>query len=199
MKKNDFSAALKALKSGDVILFPTDTLYALGADIYNERAVRKVFDMKHRPYSVPLPVAVASIQSIEHIAYTNDTAKKIITQFLPGILTIILKKKPSVPDFVTSNLDNIAIRIPNNTIALQLLSQYGPLTVTSANLHNQKTPGIISDILMQLDTHDIPVCFDDGMHEGTPSTIVDLTTAKLRVTRNGPITEQQLQDVITHG
>ena len=199
MKKNDVTAALKALKRGEVVLYPTDTLYALGADILNERAVRKVFDIKHRPYSIPLPVAVASMHSMEQLAYLNTTAKKIIKHFLPGTLTIIVKKKPSVPDLVTSGQDNVAIRIPNNTIALQLLAHYGPLTVTSANLHTQQTLGIINDILMQLHTHDIPVCLDDGMHEGTPSTIVDVTTLKLKVIRQGLITEQQLQEAITHG
>src|SRR5512136_3427857 len=116
MKKNDFSTALKALKKGELIIYPTDTLYALGADIYNETAVRKVFDIKQRPYSVPIPVAVPSIQAIETIAYMNDAAYQISNKFLPGTLTIILKKKLSVPDIVTSVTDTIAVRIPNHPI-----------------------------------------------------------------------------------
>jgi L-threonylcarbamoyladenylate synthase len=198
MKKNDFSAALKALKNGEPIIYPTDTLYALGADIYNETAVRKVFDIKQRPYSVPLPVAVSSIQAIETIAYMNDAAHEISKKFLPGTLTIILKKKPSVPDIVTSRLDTIAVRIPNHIIALKLLSQYGPLTVTSANLHNKKTLSIITDILMQLETH-IPVCLNDGRRDAVPSTIVDLSTGIPRIVRKGLVTEKELLEVISHG
>jgi L-threonylcarbamoyladenylate synthase len=198
MKKNDFSAALKALKNGEPIIYPTDTLYALGADIYNETAVRKVFDIKQRPYSVPLPVAVSSIQAIETIAYMNDVAHEISKKFLPGTLTIILKKKLTVPDIVTSGHDTIAVRIPNNTIALELLSQYGPLTVTSANLHNKKTPGSITDILMQLETR-IPICLHDGKRDAVPSTIVDLSAGIPRIVRKGQVTEKELLDVINHG
>jgi L-threonylcarbamoyladenylate synthase len=198
MKKNDFSAAYKVLKKGETIIYPTDTQYALGADIYNETAVRKVFDIKQRPYSVPLPVAVPSIHAIETIAYMTETAEKISEKFLPGTVTIILKKKPSVPDIVTSGLDTIAIRIPNHPIALKLLNRYGPLTVTSANLHSEKTLGIIKDILMQLQTN-IPICLHDGRHEESPSTIVDLTTSKPRIVRKGSITEKELLDVITNG
>jgi L-threonylcarbamoyladenylate synthase len=198
MKKNDFSAALKALKKGELIIYPTDTLYALGADIYNETAVRKVFDIKQRPYSVPLPVAVPSVQAIETIAYMNDAAYQISNKFLPGTLTIILKKKLSVPDIVTSGTDTIAVRIPNHPITLELLSEYGPLIVTSANLHNEKTQGTITDILKQLGTH-IPICLNDGKRDVVPSTIVDLSISIPRIIRKGLITEKELLDVITHG
>ena len=198
MKKNDFSAALKALKNGEPIIYPTDTLYALGADIYNETAVRKIFDIKQRPYSVPLPVAVPSIQTIETIAYMNDAAHEISKKFLPGTLTIILKKKLSVPDIVTSGQDTIAVRIPNHTIALELLSQYGPLTVTSANLHHEKTLDNITDILIQLRTH-IPICLNDGRLDSVPSTIMDLSASKPRIVRKGFVTEKELLDVINHG
>jgi tRNA A37 threonylcarbamoyladenosine synthetase subunit TsaC/SUA5/YrdC len=90
------------------------------------------------------------------------------------------------------------VRIPHHRIALRLLKEYGPLTVTSANLHNEKTPGVIKDILMQLQTT-IPVYFDDGPLEGTPSTIVDLTMHTPRVVRSGMITEKELLDAITYG
>jgi len=198
MKKYDFLAAFKALKNGEPIIYPTDTLYALGADIYNEIAVRKIFNIKQRPYSIPLPVAVPSIQTIETIAYMNDAAYEISKKFLPGSLTIILKKKLSVPDIVTSGLDTIAVRIPNHTIALELLSQYGPLTVTSANLHHEKTLSMIPDILLQLGTH-IPICLNDGRRDAIPSTIVDLSTSVPRIVRKGLVTEKELLDVINHG
>lgn len=198
MKKKDFLLAFKALKKGELIIYPTDTLYALGADIYNENAVRKVFDIKKRPYSVPLPVAVPSIQAIETIAYMNDAAHKICKKFLPGALTIILKKKLSVPDIVTSGNNTIAVRIPNHPIALELLAEYGPLTVTSANLHYEKTQGTIKDILKQLGTY-IPICLKDGKRDMVASTIVDLSSNKPKITRIGFVTEKELLDVITHG
>lgn len=198
MKKNDFSAAIKALNKGEPIIYPTDTLYALGADIYNETAVKKVFNIKRRPYSIPLPVAVSSIKAIETIAFMNDTARIVSERFLPGSVTIILKKKPSVPAIVTGGFDTIAIRIPHHNIALKLLSIFGPLTVTSANIHQKKTQGLIKDILQQLETS-IPVCLHDGRKEGTASTIVDLSMKKPRVVREGSISEKELLDVISHG
>lgn len=198
MSQTDFSHALHALKNGDIIIYPTDTLYALGADIYNEDAVRKVFAVKQRPLSVPLPVAVASKKDIETIAWTGEVAQKIIDRFLPGTLTIILRKKSLVPAIVTSGLETIAVRIPKHRVALQLLEEYGPLTVTSANLHHEKTPGVINDILMQLQMT-IPVYFDVGRLDATPSTIVDLTMPIPRVMRSGIITEKELLDAITDG
>ena len=93
MIQNDISAALHALEKGELIVYPTDTLYALGADIYNENAVKKVFDVKRRPYTIPLPVAVSSLKEIESVAWMNEPAEKISKRFLPGNLTIILKKK----------------------------------------------------------------------------------------------------------
>jgi len=198
MKKNDVSAAIRALKEGDLILYPTDTLYALGADIYNETAVQKVFDIKQRPYSVPLPVAVSTIEAIDSIAWMNTAARRVCERFLPGKLTIILKKKPSVPSLVTSGLRVIAIRVPKNPIAFKLLETYGPLTVTSANIHQEKTQGTINGILRQLKAS-IPVCLHDGRKEGTASTIIDLSTKKPWVVREGSISREQLLDVITYG
>ena len=198
MSQSDFPRALKALKNGDVIIYPTDTLYALGADIFNEEAVKRVFEIKHRPFSVPLPVAVASKKAIETIASLNENAHRIIDRFLPGTLTVLLKKKESVPMIVTSGSETVAVRIPQQRIALRLLREFGPLTVTSANLHHEKTPGIIKDILMQLQT-EVPVALDVGRLDAAPSTIVDLTMQTPRVVRSGIITEQELLDAIADG
>jgi L-threonylcarbamoyladenylate synthase len=198
MNETIFARAHHALKNGDVIIYPTDTLYALGADIFNEAAVKRVFEIKHRPFSVPLPVAVASKKAVETVASLNKNAHRIIDRFLPGTLTVILKKKPSVPMIVTSGSESIAVRIPQQRIALQLLREFGPLTVTSANLHHEKTPGVIKDILMQLHT-EVAVTFDVGCLDATPSTIVDLTKPTLRVVRQGMITEEELLDAMTNG
>ncbi len=198
MKKNDIPAAIQTLKDGELVIYPTDTLYAIGADIYNEHAVRKVFDIKRRPYSIPLPVAVASVQAIDSIAWMNKASRKVSEKFLPGNVTMILKKKPGIPSIVTSGFDSVAIRVPNNPVALQLLSEYGPLTVTSANIHHEKTQGTIEDILQQLGVT-LSVCLDDGRKEGAASTILDLSTKKPRVVREGSISENELLDVIVHG
>ena len=99
---------------------------------------------------------------------------------------------------VTSGSETIAVRIPQQRIALRLLSEFGPLTVTSANLHHEKTPGVIKDILMQLQT-EVPVALDVGRLDAAPSTIVDLTMQTPRVVRSGIISEQELLDAIADG
>jgi L-threonylcarbamoyladenylate synthase len=198
MKKNDVDAAVKALKNGEIVLYPTDTLYALGADIYNDIAVRNVFDIKQRPFSLPLPVAVDSIKNIDVVAYMNQTILKVSRTFLPGELTMVLKKKSSVPNLLTSGSDTIAVRIPNNPIALELLAKSGPLTITSANLYQKKTQGVIKEILSQLGKP-ISICLDDGRKNSTPSTIVNLTGKTPQIIRKGSITEKEILDVISHG
>ena len=194
-EKNTISNAIVALKAGNLIVYPTDTLYALGADIFNDGSVTKVFTVKKRPFSNPLSVAVADFEAISKIAYTNEFVKQVVERFLPGSLTIILRKKESVSRLVTGGLDNIAVRIPDNKIALKLLSAFGPLTVTSANVHGKKTPYVIKDIMMQFTT-DILVYLDDGRLDAKPSTIVDLTLEKPRIVRKGSITLEERLDAI---
>jgi len=194
-EKSTISNAIVALKAGNLIVYPTDTLYALGADIFNDGSVTKVFTVKKRPFSNPLSVAVADFEAISKIAYTNEFVKQVVERFLPGSLTIILRKKESVSRLVTGGLDNIAVRIPDNKIALKLLSAFGPLTVTSANVHGKKTPYVIKDIMMQFTT-DILVYLDDGRLDAKPSTIVDLTLEKPRIVRKGSITLEEILDAI---
>jgi L-threonylcarbamoyladenylate synthase len=198
MKETQFIEALNALKTGKLIIYPTDTLYALGADVYNEAAVRHVFEIKQRPYSIPLPIAVSSLEAMDTVAFVNEIARKLSETYLPGPLTIILKKKPILPDVLTGGHDTIAVRIPNHPIALKLLQRYGPLTATSANLHKKTTPGNIKDILIQLHTV-IPVSLDDGRLDGAPSTIVDLSSTTPRIVRQGSIAVTELLKVMNHG
>lgn len=195
MKRSDLSDAIKALNNGEAVVYPTDTLYALGADIYNEGAVKKIFEIKRRPYSCPFPVAVANFDEIDKISYTNGLVKRVVKRFLPGPLTLILKKKDSVSSIVTGSLDKIAVRIPKNDVALDLLSRFGPLTATSANIHGKKTSYVIKDLKMQF-SREISVYLDDGRLDAKPSTIVDLTSKKPIIVRKGPINKDEIMEAI---
>jgi L-threonylcarbamoyladenylate synthase len=196
MDNLDFLKAIDALKRGKIIVYPTDTLYGIGADIYNKSAVRKVFLIKKRSFDNPLSVAVCSIDEIEKIAYLNKTSRNLAELFLPGRLTLILNKKDIIPDIVTSGLEKVAIRIPDNNVALRLLNEFGPLTATSANLHGKKTPVFIKDIIMQFKEGDISSYLDTGRVQGKPSTIVDATEEKIRIIRLGTITEKEILEAI---
>lgn len=196
MNRVDLSEAIKVLHEGGVIVYPTDTLYALGADIFNENAVRKVFEIKRRPLDNPLPVAVSSFKHIEDVAFVNESILHLAECFLPGALTLVLNKKSSIPDVVTGGLEKIAVRIPDNEVALELLSNFGPLTVTSANIHGEKTLGLIKDIKMQFNVDDVVVYLDYGELDGLPSTIVDMTLKEPKILRKGVITEREIMDMI---
>ena len=199
MLKADISTAINALKQGNVIVYPTDTLYGLGADILNESAIRKVFEIKKRPKTLPLSIAVSNFDELNHYANINKIAKILIEKFLPGKLTLIVKKKSIVSDLITAGLEKVAIRIPDNNIALEILSRFGPLTATSANIHGKKTYHIISDIAMQLKSDDKIYYLDDGALLGQPSTIVDVSDREIKIIREGAIKINDIQDAVKNG
>ena len=196
MCKGDLSKAVNGLRDGSLVVYPTDTLYALGADVFNDDAVRRVFKVKKRPFSVPLPVAVSSFDMLNGIAFSDDRVKCLFDSFLPGALTLILKKKDCVSSLVTSGSDTVAVRIPNNDVALKLIADFGPVTVTSANIHGEKTPGIINDVKMQFKQGDIAFYLDCGRLQGQPSTIVDVTSKNVEIVRSGAISKDMILDVI---
>jgi len=196
MVEFDLSKAIVALVNGNIIVYPTDTLYGLGADIFNDDAVRKVFEIKKRPMDMPLSVAVPDYATLEKIAFTDGKTWRLAESFLPGKLTLILNKKYCISDIVTAGLDKVAVRIPDNKIALELLSKFGPITATSANIHGRETPGIISDISMQFRDDDVSVYLDIGKLEGQPSTIVDMTGKQIKILREGAIKKRDILDAI---
>ena len=199
MDKHNLSKAIKALSEGKLIVYPTDTLYGIGADIFNDNAVKKVYSVKKRELSNPLSVAVSNVGEMEKIALVNENARVLAKNFLPGRLTLVLKKRPVVPDIVTAGLDNVAVRIPDNEIALELISKFGPITATSANVHEKQTPGVIKNIMIQFKKSDISFFIDDGVLEEKPSTIIDATSSHLSILREGEITKKQILDAIRHG
>ena len=199
MIKIDLSQAILALKHGDVVVYPTDTLYALGADIYNEDAVRRIFKIKNRPLDIPLSVAVANFESIESIAIVNDIARRLAEHFLPGSLTLVLNKKSNISSIITGGLDKVAVRIPDNEVALELLSKFGSLTSTSANVHDMETPQDVKGIKKQFKDGDVAVYLDCGKLNASPSTIVDITTKTPKIIREGIITKKNILDAIRHG
>ncbi len=195
MNKDFVSTAIEALSEGEIIVYPTDTLYALGADIYNEEAVKKVFRIKKRPFSKPFSVAIFDFNDLKKISYTNYMVKQVVKNFLPGPLTLLLKKKKTISNLITGGHDTIAVRIPKNDIALDLLSKYGPLTATSANIHGKKTPCVINELTMQF-RNDVSVYINDGRLDEPPSTIVDLTTERPYIVRQGAISINEIMKVI---
>jgi L-threonylcarbamoyladenylate synthase len=199
VQMTDIAVVVKALQQGNIIVYPTDTLYGLGADIFNEQAVKKIFSIKKRPLTAPLSIAVPDINWVEKLAITNATAMTLAKKFLPGPLTLVLKKQPVISDLLTAGGKTIAIRIPADSLALKLLSAFGPLTATSANIHGYKAQHSIKNIQMQFKDVDIAYYLDDGERNGLPSTLVDATSDNIVVLREGQISHRELEEVLQHG
>ena len=141
--------AKNAMKQGSIIIYPTDTVYGIGANIFDEKAILKVFSVKKRPKNKPLSICVSRIQDIKQIAYMDLKTEKIVAKILPGPFTLILKKKNNVSSFLSAGSDKIGIRIPDNKVCRELSRDF-PITSTSANISGHDIPESTEEVLKQL-------------------------------------------------
>lgn len=196
LKEKDMDEVVAALKAGDLVVYPTDTLYGIGADPFNENSVKKVFIAKDRPFDIPLTIAVSNEKMMESVAVLNDNARKLIRKFLPGPLTIMLTKKPSIPDILSSGSNQVGIRIPDHPFALRLIDRFGPITATSANIHSHPDPTDASISQKDLKGR-VQICVDCGRSKySAPSTIVDVSDGEVEVIRKGVISQEQIKDAL---
>jgi len=164
--------AVDLLKHGDVVVYPTETVYGLGCDIYSKNAVKKIYEIKKRPSDKPLSIAVADFDTIEDLAFIPN--RDILRILLSRPVTVVLKKKRSVPDYITGNSNKIGIRLPQHPIAYDLIKNFGsPITSTSANISGGAPPKSTDQVML-----DIPF-IDGGVVSGIPSTVVDLIDKKI--------------------
>lgn len=187
MSENGIIDAVKAVNNHKLVVYPTDTLYGLGSTIKSKKAIQNIFTIKHRPVSIPLPVAVSDMHMLADCVELTPLANKLAETFFPGKLTLICKKKNIISDLITANKLTVAIRIPDDEIALQLISNTGPLITTSANIHGQPTPSRVSEIRKLFKPEFVEVYIDDGPRKGKPSTIVDVTGSEPVILREGRI------------
>ncbi|MFQ5815371.1 MAG: L-threonylcarbamoyladenylate synthase [Candidatus Hydrothermarchaeaceae archaeon] len=196
-QKNLKSAIAKAtavLRESGIVVYPTDTLYGLGCDALNEEAIRRVFAAKKRQEDKPLSIAVTGLGMMERYAHVTPEAKSLAEKFLPGALTLILRKR-DLPDVLTSNQEKVAIRVPDNEVALGLIESLGrPITATSANLSGMKPPITPQEAMRQVEAD---LILDGGKLESrVPSTIVDLS-GRPRPLRKGRIKWDDIERVIS--
>lgn len=167
--------AIKVMAHGGVVLYPTDTVYGLGVNIFNKKAVRRIYDIKKRSLMKPLSIIVSSKDAISHVANLRTRDKIYVDKFLPGPYTLILNKTKIVPRVVTSGLKHVGVRIPDNEIACRI-SDLFPVTTTSANLSDHEVCETPDEILDQLN-HDVDLVIDVGkLKRNKPSTIINLTS-----------------------
>ena len=174
--------AIEVLASGGVILYPTDTVYGLGANIFDNKAVRRVFDIKNRSYLKPLSVLVGDVDAIDLVSKVSLSQKETIKSHLPGPYTFILNRRKIVPRSVTGGLSNVGVRVPDCEIACRLASIF-PITTTSANLSDDEVLSNPKEILEQLGC-DVDLVIDVGkLDSKKPSSIIDLTGFNPKIIR----------------
>lgn len=201
LKEKDFTKLeepAQIIKNGGIVVFPTETVYGIGANALNAEAVKKIYEIKKRPLSKPITLLVNSIDMIERVAKDITPFEyAIIKKFFPGPLTIILQKKDVVPDIVTSGGSTVGIRMPANEIALELINRAGvPLATPSANISDKPSKTNIKDVMS-----DFPEgvdCFIDGGKSkiGVASTIVQVIDGVPHILRQGIITDEQINKLI---
>ena len=184
-------AAAIALQHSDVILYPTDTLYGLGADALSNEAVAKIYTIKGRDEGKPIHAIVADLEMAERYAYIDDAARVLAARFLPGALTLILKKKSWIETGIAKGIDTFGIRIPDNAFCKNIVEAFGgPITTTSANRAGMMPMRSVHDILEQLDEQadGIALAIDAGeLPQRAPSTVVDLSGTRPVILREGAI------------
>lgn len=184
------------LKSGEVVAFPTETVYGLGADARNPDAIRKVFEIKSRPSDNPLIIHIASQDSVNDFAVeVPDAAKKLMDAFWPGPLTLIFKKKPEVLDIITGGLTTVALRWPSHPISQNLIAQTGPLVAPSANTSGSPSPTRPEHVMDDFG-EDFPVIPAGETQIGLESTVLDISVTPFKIYRPGYIGKIQIEKTI---
>ncbi|HJJ56964.1 MAG TPA: L-threonylcarbamoyladenylate synthase [Methanocorpusculum sp.] len=162
--------AVSVLRRDGLVVYPTETVYGLGADALSENAVLKVFEAKNRPLGKPISVAVSDIEMIFGIAHVDEFAEAFITKFLPGPVTVVLPVKNCLPEDLTGGTGTIGIRYPDHELALKIIAALdSPITSTSANISGEISPTTAEMVNVP---HDFLV--EGGTLPGTPSTVVNL-------------------------
>ena len=190
-QKEAIKKAAEVLRIGGVVVYPTETLYGLGANPFDSQALYKVFEIKGRDISKPISLAFRDMEQLEKFVAITPNARMLIEKFLPGPLTLILPAKLHMDDILGG--DKIGVRIPDNKVAIELLKEVKfPLTATSANFSGGKDPVTAKEAVEQIGDK-VDLILDAGKCKyGKPSTVVDLSSGEIEVVREGVISKEEL-------
>jgi len=167
--------AVSVLSHDGLIVYPTDTIYGLGADALSEEAIHKVYEAKKRPPGMPVSIAVSDFEMLAAVGRVEPWMLKFIETFLPGPVTVILKARNCIPDVLTGGTGLIGVRIPANDIALRIIECFdAPITATSANVHGGNDPKTRDEVTVPYE-----LFIDGGRLPGTPSTVIDLVAKNI--------------------
>ncbi len=198
VEESTLVAAFDVIRTGGVIVYPTETLYGIGADATNSAAVRKVLQIKKRKDTKPILVIVHSVEILQQlVAEISASAERLMTEFWPGPLTLVFKALREIPEEVTQGSGTVGVRIPSNAFCLKLLRRCNcPLTSTSANISGEPVHRTIDDIKQALD-EGIDLYIDAGvLPETKPSTVVSVVPENPKLIREGVISFESLRKVV---
>lgn len=197
-KDNDYTKikpAAESIKQGKLVLFPTETVYGIGANALNSEAVKDIFIAKGRAQDNPLIVHIANIEMLDSLVQNvSDIERKIMEKFWPGPLTIVLEKKPIIPDIITGGLNTVAIRMPSNEIARKLIEYSNlPIAAPSANVSGRPSGTAVEDIIDELDGK-VEYVIDSGRVDiGLESTVIRVVDNIVHILRPGKITPEDIE------
>lgn len=186
--------AVEILCAGGIVAFPTDTVYALGADIYNDEAVKKIFYTKNRPLNLPLPLLISEASEVAVLTSQQSAyVSGLMRMYWPGGLTIIFHKAPTFTSLAAVGTNKIGIRVPDHPVARLLIKSFGkPVVGTSANLHGKNTAVTAEEVRKQLGNQVDFIIDADPCPTGTESTIIDTTATPPVIVRKGMIPEKEI-------
>lgn len=192
--KNAIEAAAKALRGGDIVGVPTDTVYGLAADPWHSGAADRLFRVKGRPRSVELPVLVAGVdQALDLTTSVPETARRLMDRFWPGAMTIVLPRREDVVADLGDEDQTIGLRCPHHPVPIALCREVGPIATTSANRHGEPPVTTATDLASNLPG--VAVVLDGGTCDGVASTVVDSTGEIPKLLRTGRIEWEEILSV----
>ncbi|MGL5755400.1 MAG: L-threonylcarbamoyladenylate synthase [Paraclostridium sp.] len=196
--KDEISKHAKMLSEGKTVIFPTETVYGLGANALDENAVKKIYEAKGRPSDNPLIVHIYDKDELNSLVTNiNDKAEKLMNEFWPGPLTIIFNKKSIVPNRTSGGLDTVAIRMPSNSIAREVIRQSGvPIAAPSANISGRPSPTRGEHVCEEMNGRVSGIIVGGDCDFGLESTVIDMTCEKPMILRPGSVTKEQMESII---
>ncbi len=173
---SEFDRAAEAIDDGELVVYPTETVYGLGAAALEPEAVERVFEVKERDRSKPLSFAVPSVPSALQYVRATERERRFMATFLPGPVTVLCRRRESVPDELTAGRDRVGVRVPDHPLALRLCERAGtPITATSANVSGRPSVRELEDLDPEI-REAAAVVLDGGETDGTESTVVDVAS-----------------------
>jgi L-threonylcarbamoyladenylate synthase len=171
--------AARIILSGGVVIYPTETVYGIGANALDEQAILRVFKIKKRPSSMPIFLAISSLEMLDNVAKLDADDQAILERLLPGPVSVLVKKKSIVPDILTAGSAMVGIRFPDHEMALSIIDAAGPITSTSANRTGSPPPASTNEISPEI-ARMVDMVVDAGKSKyAEPSTLLDLSNRKI--------------------